>query len=880
EKPATGIGRSVYANDQLPQPGHEQKREGKEQRRQGEYVKKHTLPTEEKCADPLTRREKEKVNLEVYEFFSGIGGLHAGWNRAVDIFNRTVAGNLRENSQQATAAPHLSAHERPSISADSSPQDKSCSPDERAFCFTGETSKQHNTWSYREVHAGQRSADDSTAAGSTCRSDVLCPRRGLGRERACLDDSTPNGSSGGALFSKDHMTMLEAPVCRAHDVNCTANAVYAHNFRLAPQAVSLEYLSASCLLKKKNLPDAGGKQMESADVWLLSPPCQPYTRGGKRLDVSDSRAAGLLHLLRLLQELDDAPRMLFLENVRGFENSESHRILMETLRVRGFQVEEFLVSPTQLGCPNTRVRYYCLAWQKGGEDRFWLTPRDPIQLGEEMRTERKHGAGGDTCSATNSIHAKQAEGKGKQLHQGHGEAIEWKQEDTRTSTPETGSQLHCSLPAEALRLWCKYSFAEADSLHGSTQADGVLQPPTRQIGDYLDAEMDEAEYRSLLVPPEKLSRFVRFADGSCTHACTVAKPPRDSTDRSEQVQAQISSCSYPGEVEPHEGSRRQAQDGASDGAPRKISTIDLHSVRAASGSWYEKKSDSTASEDKSIQIQNNHCASSPGGKNEKGDSVEETKTSSATETAAALREVSKPVAECGHAVPSTASGSSCSCCCCVASQCICGEVAFRLDIVTAASTASSTFTKGYGSNLHRGGPLLLIGSSADAGCPASSASGFVDYGGTRSALPLRQPGSSGGDSSRWTKPPCCRSPAAFTGSHSTWKASEDLCSPLPLSFASASNDNAHVFATESMDSSRFRHALKSTDVLRLFSPRELLRLHGYPPWFSFPKNVSMRKAISLVGNSVNVDVVSVLLLHMLLSYFGKVSKRSTQQEGH
>eukprot|EP01047_Picozoa_sp_COSAG01_P012798 COSAG01_NODE_584_length_15174_cov_27.387901_22_plen_92_part_00 len=40
-----------------------------------------------------------------------------------------------------------------------------------------------------------------------------------------------------------------------------------------------------------------------ADVWLLSPPCQPFTSNGKRRDDTDNRSAAFLHLLRLLPSL-------------------------------------------------------------------------------------------------------------------------------------------------------------------------------------------------------------------------------------------------------------------------------------------------------------------------------------------------------------------------------------------------------------------------------------------------------------------------------------------------------------------------------------------------------------------------------------------------
>jgi tRNA (cytosine38-C5)-methyltransferase len=51
----------------------------------------------------------------------------------------------------------------------------------------------------------------------------------------------------------------------------------------------------------------------------MSPPCQPYTRGGKSLDDKDQRAKGLLNLIDVLSKLSDPPSYIFLENVLNFE---------------------------------------------------------------------------------------------------------------------------------------------------------------------------------------------------------------------------------------------------------------------------------------------------------------------------------------------------------------------------------------------------------------------------------------------------------------------------------------------------------------------------------------------------------------------------------
>ncbi|XP_028815208.1 tRNA (cytosine(38)-C(5))-methyltransferase isoform X2 [Denticeps clupeoides] len=101
--------------------------------------------------------------------------------------------------------------------------------------------------------------------------------------------------------------------------------------------------------------------MLECDVVLMSPPCQPFTRIGLQGDVSDNRAKSFLYILDLLPRLNKLPRFILLENVRGFETSSARDVLLTTLRDCGYGFQEFLLSPTSLGIPNSRLRYFLLA---------------------------------------------------------------------------------------------------------------------------------------------------------------------------------------------------------------------------------------------------------------------------------------------------------------------------------------------------------------------------------------------------------------------------------------------------------------------------------------------------------------------------------------
>ncbi|KAF9437339.1 tRNA (cytosine-5-)-methyltransferase [Entomortierella beljakovae] len=59
--------------------------------------------------------------------------------------------------------------------------------------------------------------------------------------------------------------------------------------------------------------------------------------------------------------MNNPPNYILLENVKGFEESDSRDILVESLTGAGYEYQELLITPLQLGIPNSRMRYYCLA---------------------------------------------------------------------------------------------------------------------------------------------------------------------------------------------------------------------------------------------------------------------------------------------------------------------------------------------------------------------------------------------------------------------------------------------------------------------------------------------------------------------------------------
>jgi site-specific DNA-cytosine methylase len=98
-----------------------------------------------------------------------------------------------------------------------------------------------------------------------------------------------------------------------------------------------------------------------ADLWWLSPPCQPFTRRGQQRDLDDPRSESFKAILHRIREV--RPQHIALENVTGFTGSRAHQAMREVLDRCGYNVAEQGLCPTQLGTPNRRPRFYLVASQ-------------------------------------------------------------------------------------------------------------------------------------------------------------------------------------------------------------------------------------------------------------------------------------------------------------------------------------------------------------------------------------------------------------------------------------------------------------------------------------------------------------------------------------
>jgi len=121
-------------------------------------------------------------------------------------------------------------------------------------------------------------------------------------------------------------------VVASFDINNQANKVYFHNFNKRPVQKLIESIPVSKYSTYR------------ADMWLASPPCQPYTRQGLQKGSNDERSKSFLFLLNSIPKLEKPPKNMMMKALKNM-----------------YDCQEFLLSPLQFEIPNSRIRYYCLA---------------------------------------------------------------------------------------------------------------------------------------------------------------------------------------------------------------------------------------------------------------------------------------------------------------------------------------------------------------------------------------------------------------------------------------------------------------------------------------------------------------------------------------
>ena len=222
----------------------------------------------------------------------------------------------------------------------------------------------------------------------------------LGETRTVTDPVPPTATAvelfsgiGGMRLALEESNALkdgDATVARfiAIDNNVNANDVYKANFQ-------------NSLLIEGNIENVDAKSLilgegGRCEILMMSPPCQPYTRKGKKEREKDARSTALAFIIDIFEDMDDVcdedmrPKRILLENVVGFELGAERERFIQALKKKKYHVREFVgLSPeTMLGVPVKRPRYYLLArteeFGRFDDDAPWMSQKGNVAMVENI----------------------------------------------------------------------------------------------------------------------------------------------------------------------------------------------------------------------------------------------------------------------------------------------------------------------------------------------------------------------------------------------------------------------------------------------------------------------------------------------------------------
>ncbi|MDY0131722.1 MAG: DNA cytosine methyltransferase [Desulforegulaceae bacterium] len=106
-------------------------------------------------------------------------------------------------------------------------------------------------------------------------------------------------------------------------------------------------------------------QIPNHDILCAGFPCQAFSISGKQLGFQDTRGTLFFEIARIIKH--HLPKLVFLENVKNFENHDKGRtlkVVINILNEAGYDVYYKVLNASLFGIPQKRERIYILAFRK------------------------------------------------------------------------------------------------------------------------------------------------------------------------------------------------------------------------------------------------------------------------------------------------------------------------------------------------------------------------------------------------------------------------------------------------------------------------------------------------------------------------------------
>ena len=136
------------------------------------------------------------------------------------------------------------------------------------------------------------------------------------------------------------------------------------------------------------------KEIPNFDILLAGFPCQPFSNAGLKKGFEDTRGTLFFDIAQIAKH--HKPKVLFLENVKGFRNHDkgnTFRVVKETLEELGYKVFSEVLNAKDFGVPQNRERIYIIAFLDNTiEFKFPKPLKKNVKLGNilESKVDKKY----------------------------------------------------------------------------------------------------------------------------------------------------------------------------------------------------------------------------------------------------------------------------------------------------------------------------------------------------------------------------------------------------------------------------------------------------------------------------------------------------------
>ena len=130
---------------------------------------------------------------------------------------------------------------------------------------------------------------------------------------------------------------------------------------------------------EEDIYSLNAKQLEPVDVLVAGFPCQAFSVAGYRKGFEDERGNVFFQIIRVIQELSEKPKIVFLENVKnikGHDGGRTFKQIQKSLEDEGYCVFlETMNTFTHTGIPQNRERAFIVGILEGKDALFDLDNR-------------------------------------------------------------------------------------------------------------------------------------------------------------------------------------------------------------------------------------------------------------------------------------------------------------------------------------------------------------------------------------------------------------------------------------------------------------------------------------------------------------------------